>query len=212
MTPSGTHSPKAIVCEDEAVTSARLAQQLEELGYAVVARPATGLEAVAAAREHRPELILMDIRMPGMDGLAAAAEIRPTVDATIVVITAHLSDEFIEQAVEAGVGGYLIKPVSPEQLRVAIALSLGAAARVRAAEHSAETARKQLADRKLIERAKGILMHAHGLPEHEAYRRIQKRSQDERRSMPELAAEIIHASEVLAAGDAAAGSQRAPDS
>ena len=204
MTNTPDVAPRAVVCEDEALTSMRLAQQLEELGYEVVARPVTGLEAIEAAQAHRPDLILMDIRMPGMDGLTAASEIRKVLDAAIVVITAHITDEFIEQAVEAGVEGYLIKPVSPEQLRVAIALSLGTSERVRAAERTAETARKQLADRKTIDRAKGILMDTQGLSERDAYRRIQKRSQDERRSMPDVAAEIIRANEVLTGGDGAA--------
>jgi response regulator NasT len=207
--PAG-RKPKAIVCEDEAVTSLRLAEQLEELGYEVVSRPGTGEEAVQAALTHRPSLILMDIRMPGMDGLEASTKIRESLDAAIVVITAHISDEFIEQAVQAGVEGYLIKPVSPAQLRVAIALSLGASERVRTARRSAETARKQLADRKLIERAKGILIDTLGLSEHDAYRRIQKRSQDERRSMPALAEEIIRAHEVIASGAETSEAPAAP--
>jgi response regulator NasT len=200
---------KAIVCEDEALTSARLAQQLGELGYEVAALASDGLQAVEAAQTHRPDLILMDIKMPGMDGLEAARLIRheqPT--AAIVVITAHVNDGFIDRAMEAGVEGYLVKPVSPEQLRVALSLAVSNSHRLSEARDEAESARTRLADRRTIERAKGILMDTQGLSERDAYRRLQKRSQDERRPMAELADEIIRAHSLLSKGEPATG----PDS
>jgi AmiR/NasT family two-component response regulator len=191
-------SRKALVCDDEAVTSARLAQHLEELGYEVAARPANGVDAVQAAQLHQPDVILMDIKMPGMDGLEAACLIRQAQPAaTIVLITAYVTDGFIDQAVQAGVEGYLIKPVSLEQLRVALILALETSRRIREAQYDAATARKQLADRKVIERAKGILMETQGISETDAYRSLQKRSQDERRAMVDLAEEIIRAHGLL---------------
>ena len=184
---------RAIVCEDEALTSARLAQDLGKLGYEVVARPADGLAAVEAARSLRPHLVLMDIRMPGIDGLEAARRIRGQLDAAIVMITAYVNDDFVEQAAQAGVEGYLVKPVGLEQLRVAVHLAFESSRRLREAQDEAARARKQLQDRRTIERAKGILMDTHALSEREAYRRLQRRSQDERRPMVELAEDIIRA-------------------
>ncbi|MBM3472275.1 MAG: response regulator [Armatimonadetes bacterium] len=202
MTESVPTNRKAIICEDEALTSARLAQQLEELGYDVVARASDGLEAVEAAQAHHPELILMDIKMPGMDGLEAARRIRgEQPGAAIVVITAHVNDGFIDQAVEAGVEGYLVKPVSPEQLRVALSLALSNSRRRQEAQDEAEEARARLAERRTIERAKGILMDTQGLSENDAYRRLRKRSQDERRPMAELAEEVIRANSLPAEGE-----------
>jgi len=199
MTDTAPPNQTAMVCEDEALTAARLAQQLEELGYEVVARVADGASAVEAAQAHRPDLILMDIKMPGMDGLEAARRIRTDQPATaIVVITAHVSDDFIRQAVQAGVEGYLVKPVSPEQLHVALSLARGTSRRLQDARDEADEARARLTERKTIERAKGILMDTQGLSENDAYRRLRKRSQDERRPMVELAEEIIRAHGVLA--------------
>jgi response regulator NasT len=201
MTGKAGDLPTAIVCEDEAITSARLAQQLEGMGYEVLARPMDGEAAVQAAVELRPDLILMDIRMPpGIDGLEATQQIRQEYDATVVVITAHVNDEFLENAAAAGVEGYLVKPVSIDQLRVAVGVAMESTRRLRAARQDADRTRRQLEDRKTIERAKGILMDTQRLSEREAYRRIQKQSQDERRPMAELASDIIKAHELLSGG------------
>ncbi len=191
---------RAIVCEDEPLTSSSLAKHLEDLGYEVAARPRDGLEAVEAAVSHEPDLVLMDIRMPRLDGIEAAQQILEELTTTVVIITAYVTDDFVDRAAEAGVAGYLVKPVSFDQLRVAVQVAAEGVRRLGAARADAEVAKKRLADRKAIERAKGILMDYKGHSEQEAYRVLQKRSQDERRPMVELAEEIIKAHESLDKG------------
>ena len=202
--------PRAIVCEDEPLTSATLAQHLARLGYGVVGRPSDGEEGVAAALAEKPELVLMDIKMDQMDGLEAARQIGEQIDTTIIIITAYVTEEFVDSAAEAGVVGYLVKPVSFDQLRVAVHVALEGTRRLREARADANTARRQLGDRKTIERAKGILMDTQGLTEQEAYRSMQRRSQDERRRMAELAEEIIRAHELIH-GDRADEAGQAPE-
>jgi AmiR/NasT family two-component response regulator len=202
---SSERSRRAIVCEDEPLTSSSLAKHLEELGYEVAARPRDGLEAVAAAVAHEPELVLMDIRMPELDGLEAARRILEKLTTTIVVITAYVTDEFVDRAARVGVAGYLVKPVSFDQLRVAVQVATEGVRRLDQARANAELATRRLADRKVIERAKGILMEYRGYSEQEAYRTLQKRSQNERRPMAELAQEIVEAHEALGKGDSGEG-------
>ncbi|HJN17294.1 MAG TPA: response regulator [Armatimonadota bacterium] len=192
---------KAIICEDEPLTSATLATHLTELGYDVVARPCDGEEAVEAALSIKPDLILMDIKMPKINGLEAAQAIRRDLETTVVVITAYVTEEFVDSAARAGVAGYLVKPVSPDQLRVAVHLAQEGTKRLVEAREDAVAARKQLDERKLIERAKGILMENKGLTEQDAYRNMQRRSQDERRRMADLAEELIRADELIHGGD-----------
>jgi AmiR/NasT family two-component response regulator len=188
---------RAIICEDEALTSATLARHLARLGYEVVARPNDGTEAVKAATAMRPDLILMDIMMPKMDGLRAARSITSKLDTTVVIITAFVDDNLVERAAQAGVGGYLVKPVSLDQLRVAVHVAEEGSRRLRQAKADASAARRQLENRKLIERAKGILMDTQRLSEQDAYRSMQRQSQDERRRMVELAEEIVRAQELI---------------
>lgn len=197
---SDVDRPKAIVCEDEPLTSASLAEQLGDLGYEVVARPQDGLEAVEAAVLHEPDLVLMDIRMPNLDGIEAAYEILEKLTTTVVIVTAYVTEDFVERAAEAGVAGYLVKPVGFDQLRVAVHVAAEGVRRLGKARADAESASKRLADRKMIERAKGILMDYQGYSEQDAYRLLQKRSQDERRTMVELSEEIIQAHEALRRG------------
>jgi response regulator NasT len=187
--------PIAIICEDEALTSAALAQCCEELGYEVAARPRDGVEAVGAALSLQPDLVLMDIKMPRLDGIEAARQILSQLDTTILIITGHVTEAFVKGAAAAGVAGYLVKPVSFDQLHSAIGVGAGSVRRRRQAEQDAEAARRDLANRKLIERAKGVLMEERRISEREAYRLLQKRSQDERRSMASLAEEVLRARE-----------------
>ena len=117
MSETAHASRRALVCEDEALTAARLPQHLEEMGYDVVAKPQDGLEAVQAAQSLRPDLILMDIKLPGIDGLEATRRIREGLDATVVVITAYVTDGFVEQAaLDAGFGLKLVRLLTAEQL------------------------------------------------------------------------------------------------
>lgn len=198
-----SESPRtAIVCEDEPLTSSSLAKHLGDLGYEVVARPSDGLEAVDAAVIHEPDLVLMDIRMPALDGIEAARRILEKLTTTVVIITAYVTDDFVDRAAEAGVAGYLVKPVGFDQLRVAVHVAAEGVRRLGAARADAETAKRRLEDRKSIERAKGILMDYKGCSEQEAYRMIQKRSQNERRPMAELAEDIIKAHASLDKGAA----------
>ncbi len=195
MTSAPPSAPTAIVCEDEPLTSAALAEHCAALGYKVVARPKDGRDAVEAALSTQPDLVLMDIKMPGIDGIEASRQILTRITTTVLVITGHVTDEFVEGAAEAGVAGYLVKPVSLDQLRGAIVVATRGVERLRQALREVDSARQDLANRKLIERAKGCLMEDEGLTEREAYRRLQKRSQDERRPMVDLASEVLSSHE-----------------
>jgi len=204
MTVETPRRPVALVCEDEPLTSAALAEHCEALGYEVVARPKDGQEAVEAALSLEPHLVLMDIKMPGLDGIEASRQILARLNTTVLIVTGHVSDDLAEGAAAAGVAGYLVKPVSLDQLRGAIAVATRGVERLRQADRDAQAARQDLANRKLIERAKGYLMERESLTERAAYRWLQKHSQDERRSMVELALEVIRSHEASATATAAA--------
>ncbi|MGQ9730556.1 MAG: ANTAR domain-containing response regulator [Candidatus Zipacnadales bacterium] len=193
MSRSAASTPTALICEDELITAARLAEDLEALGFTVVAQCSDGYAAVEAAMALQPQLILMDIRLPGMDGLEAVRQIRAHLGVcpTVLVITAYADNEFVRRAAEVGCEGYLIKPVSLDQLRISIHIAQETTRRLQEAVDEAATMRKRLEDRKLIERAKGILMEMQGLTEGAAYRYLQKESQNQRRPMAELAQELI---------------------
>jgi two-component system, response regulator PdtaR len=201
MPATSPDAPRALVCEDEPVTLAALAEMCEQLGYGVVARCRQGNDAIEAALTHRPDLVLMDIELPDGNGIEATRSILAEHPATVLIVTGHVTDAFVNGAREAGVAGYLVKPVTIGQLQAAVGVALSCTERLQQAAAEAQTAQQALAGRKLIERAKGLLMEAQHLTEREAYRAIQKRSQDERRSMTELAEEIIREHQAPPADD-----------
>lgn len=182
---------RVVVAEDEAIIRMDLRELLEEEGYEVVAECGRGDEAVELVREHRPDVALLDIKMPGMDGISAARAIAGDRLAAVVLVSAFSQRELIEEASDAGVHGYVVKPFERHDLAPAIEVALARFRSEQQLVEAAEGAEEQLASRKVVDRAKGVLMDRHGLPEHAAFEFVQKTAMRERRTMKSVAEEVI---------------------
>lgn len=182
---------RVLIAEDEAIIRLDLKEMLEEEGYEVVGEAADGEAAVRMAREQRPDLVIMDVKMPGIDGLAAAEKINEEELAAVLVLTAFSQRDLVERAARAGAMGYLVKPFQKSDLMPAIDIALARHAELQAVRAESRDLSEQLATRKLVDRAKGRLMDEGGMTEAQAFRHIQKRAMDERRPMREVAQEII---------------------
>lgn len=188
---------RILICEDEGLTALRLKTSLRRLGYEVVGEAQDGLEAVLKARELKPDAILMDVHMPGQTGIAATEQImleRPT---AIVMLTAYSERELVDSALRAGASGYLVKPVSDEQIQPALEVALNRYSELTDLRGELADLKEALETRKLVERAKGILMQRFQLPETEAYKRLQKLSRDRRQSLKLTSEQLIAAAELL---------------
>ena len=185
-----------LIADDDPIIRLDLKQMLESLDYQVVAEAGDGQQAVDLAREHKPEICILDVKMPVMDGIEAVGIITEENIAPTILLTAYSDRELVDRAKEAGVFAYLVKPFKPSDLPPAIEV-----ARSRFEQNAQlNTEVKNLSDRlearKAIDRAKGILMQEHGLDEAEAYRRIQLQSMNMRKTMKEVADAIILAKTV----------------
>ena len=189
---SGT---RILLAEDETISRMDLREMLENLGYAVVGEAGDGRAAVNLARALKPDLVLMDIKMPGVDGIAAAETLAQEHVTPVLLLTAYSDKELIDRAVDAGVMGYLVKPFQEAQLKPAIEVALERWREVRQIEHDLAQTQETLETRKLVERAKGVLMDSQNLKETEAFRRIQRLSMNSRKSMREVAEAILLAHE-----------------
>jgi len=193
----GTESLKILIADDETLIAMSLTTMLQNIGHRVVARARSGQEAVEKAREISPDLILMDIKMNDMDGLEASRRILAEKPAPIVILTAFSQKDLIEQADAIGVSGYLVKPVSENDLLPAITLARSRFVQLRALEAEVGDLKEALRSRKLVEQAKGILMEKEGLTEAEAFKRIQQQSRNQNIPMAKLAEAIITAGNLL---------------
>jgi response regulator NasT len=182
---------RIVIADDEPIIRMGLREMLQEQGYLVVGEATDGQTAIDVAREVRPDVVVMDIRMPGIDGISAAGILTAERIAPIILITAYYDRELVERARDAGVFSYVRKPFNESQLIPQIELALARFAEFRALVKEAGDAHRAMEDRKFIERAKGVLMKAHNLDEAEAYRYIQRRSMDTRRPMREIADAIL---------------------
>ncbi len=189
---------RILIADDDSLHVMSLRRQLEELGHRVVAEAYTGREAVLLAAAQQPDLALLDIMMPDMDGIEAARRITAQRPIPILLISAHSEQTLAERADQAGVFAYLVKPVTARDLRPALFLARSRFHEFQLLRREVDDLRQALETRKLVERAKGILMRRLGLGEEEAFRRLQKRSQDENRKMREVAQAIITADEMFA--------------
>lgn len=187
---------RIILAEDDSVIRMDLREELQRQGYLVVGDVGDGQSAINLARELRPDLIIMDIRMPELDGIEAARALTSERLAPVVLLTAFSDDELIERAREAGVVNYVTKPWRQSDLKPAIEIALARFQEFREMESQVKTLEDQLATRKVVEKAKGVLMEKYKLTEHEAFRRIQKLSMNNRKSMREVAEAILLAEEV----------------
>ena len=190
-------SLRVVVCEDEGLTVLRLRRALEALGHQVVGEARDGEEAIRLAAALRPDVMLMDVRMPRLDGITAARQIMSTTPTAIVMVTAFSDRELVDSAVEAGASSYLVKPVSDDQLAPAIALAHHRFRQFQQLGSEVDDLKEALEVRKLVERAKGVLMDRLGLNEAEAFRRLQGTSRDRRQSLGETAKQIIDAAQLL---------------
>ena len=182
---------KVVVAEDEAIIRMDLRELLQEEGYEVVAECGRGDEAVRLVRELRPDVALLDIKMPGLDGISAAREISVDRLAAVVLVTAFSQRELIEEASDAGVHGYVVKPFERHDLVPAIEVALSRFRAEGLLVEQVESAEGRLEARKVIDRAKGILMDAHGMSEQDSYGFIQKTAMKDRRQMREVAQDVI---------------------
>jgi response regulator NasT len=179
------------IAEDEPDTLEYLQGWLSHLGHTVVAAARTGRELVAQCRQQRPDLILADINMPDLDGIEAATQIYQEQPAPVVLISGHYEPEFLRRAQVGPVLAYLIKPISEAALEPAIAIALARFEELQALNREASDLRQALDDRKVLERAKGILMKRGGLDEADAFRRLRDLSMAQNRKMIDIARMII---------------------
>lgn len=186
---------RVIIADDESIIRMDLREMLTNLGYLVVGEAGDGRSAVNQARELRPDVVMMDIKMPDMDGIEAARILTQERIAPVVLLTAFSQRDLVERAKEAGVVGYLVKPFRESDLGPAIEVALARFAEFRALEKEVANLQETLETRKLVDRAKGILMDTQGLSEAEAFRKIQKMSMNTRKPMKEIAEAIILAQE-----------------
>jgi response regulator NasT len=186
---------RIILAEDDSVIRMDLREELQRQGYLVVGDVGDGQSAINLTRELRPDLVIMDIRMPELDGIEAARVLTAERLAPVVLLTAFSDDELIERAREAGVVNYVTKPWRQSDLKPAIEIALARFQEFRALESQVKTLEDQLATRKVVEKAKGVLMEKYKLNEQEAFRRIQKLSMNNRKSMREVADAILLAEE-----------------
>jgi len=184
-------SQRVVIAEDEAIIRLDLREMLEDEGYEVVAETGRGDEAVELVEEHSPDLCIFDIKMPGMDGLAAASEVSSKRQAAVVILTAFSQRHLIEQARDAGVLSYLVKPFQREELVSAIEVAMGRFEEMRQLDATVQELQDQLEARKAVDRAKGRLMDDHGISEQEAFEFIQKAAMSKRSTMLDVANKII---------------------
>jgi response regulator NasT len=179
-----------LVAEDESLIRMDIVETLKEFGFDVIAEAADGAEAVALATEKKPDLIVMDIKMPNMDGISAAEQIQP-LRIPIVLLTAFSQRELVERASEAGAMAYVVKPFTPNDLLPAIEIAWSRHQQLVALEAEIQDLTERFETRKLVDRAKGLLNEKMNLTEPEAFRWIQKASMDRRLTMHEVAVTII---------------------
>jgi response regulator NasT len=184
-------APRVLIAEDEALIRMDLAEMLGEEGYDVIGQAADGQRAIELAEELRPDLVILDIKMPVLDGIAAAERIAAARIAPVVVLTAFSQRELVERARDAGAMAYLVKPFSRTDLVPAIEMAVSRYSEVRALEQEVSDLQESLDTRKAVDRAKGVLQEQLGLSEPESFRWIQKTAMDLRLSMRQVADGVV---------------------
>jgi len=186
---SQVHTSRILVAEDEALIRLDLVEMLTEAGYEVVAQATNGIEAIALAKEHKPDLAILDVKMPELDGISAAEQIIEI--APVLMLTAFSQKELVERARDAGVMAYVVKPFSIGDLTPAIEIAMSRHLQMRSLREEVSDLHDRLETRKVIDRAKGILMAALNLSEPEAFSWIQRAAMDRRISMKAVAQAVI---------------------
>jgi AmiR/NasT family two-component response regulator len=201
--PGAAPDRRVVVAEDEALIRLDLSEMLAEEGYDVVGQAADGEAAVALAEQHRPDLVVLDVKMPKLDGISAAERIARQRIAPVVILTAFSQRELVERARDAGAMAYLVKPFGKNDLVPAIEMAMSRFAELTELEHEVSNLTDRLEVRKLVDRAKGVLQSSLSVTEPEAFRWIQKTAMDLRLSMREVEQGVIdHGPALGAAGTA----------
>lgn len=186
---------KIVLADDEALIRLDLREMLTEAGHEIVGEAANGQEAIQLAEKLHPDIVIMDVKMPVMDGLTAAKTITEGELAPVLLLTAYSQQDIVAKAAEAGVIAYLVKPVCEQQLFPAMEVAVSRFREWQGLSRELEELKESLVTRKLVDRAKGILMTVHGMTEQDAYRKMQQFSMMKRITLKKLAEEIIAADE-----------------
>ncbi|PRY17979.1 ANTAR domain-containing response regulator [Kineococcus rhizosphaerae] len=190
---SSTTTRRVVVAEDEAIIRLDIVEMLTEAGYDVVGQAGDGEQAVALAEEHKPDLVVMDIKMPVLDGISAAERIAKARIAPVVLLTAFSQAELVERARDAGAMAYVVKPFTSADLLPAVEIAVSRYQQIMALEDEVADLADRFETRKLVDRAKSKLQTQFGMTEPEAFRWIQKTSMDKRLTMREVATTVISA-------------------
>ena len=191
---------RILVVDDEAILRLDLSEMLAERGHDVVGEADNGADAVRLARELHPDLVLMDVKMPGMSGLEAAKLIGGEQLAPVLLLTAYSQRDVVEQAADSGVMAYLVKPIREEELTPALEVAMTRWESYRSLARELDKAKDDLETRKLLDRAKGVLMDQHGFSERDAFEAMQKLSMDRRLSLKAVAQAVLAAAEIRGKG------------
>jgi response regulator NasT len=183
-----------VIAEDEAIIRLDLKETLEEEGYEVVGETGRGDEAVQLVKDKQPDLAILDVKMPGMDGLTAAAQITADKGAAVLILTAFSQRDLIEKARDAGALAYLVKPFQKSELIPAVEVALGRFQEMKALADENLSLADQLETRKVVDRAKGKLMDNHDMTEADAFRFLQKTAMDTRTTLKQVAQDVIDGS------------------
>lgn len=186
-----TTGRRVLVAEDEPLIRLDIVETLKDAGYDVVAEAGDGREAVDLALEYEPDLCILDVKMPVMDGITAAEEILSELSCAVVMLTAYSQKELVQRASEVGAMAYVVKPFGPDDLVPAVEIALSRQAQIDALENEVATLADRFETRKRVDRAKGLLIEKMDMSEPEAFRWIQKTSMDRRLSMREVADAVI---------------------
>jgi two-component system, response regulator PdtaR len=188
---------KAVIAEDEQLTRTIIRARLEKLGHVVVAEAGDGVQAIEAARAHKPDVIIMDIKMPVMDGIEAARTILSEAPCAILFLSSFNEQELVEQATDTGALAYLMKPFRKEDLAPALEMAVRRFRQIRSQQREIDDLKETLETRKIIERAKGILMDRHHMSEEEAFKRIHFQARNQNKKMREIAQSIVTAADLI---------------
>ncbi len=188
---------RILIADDNAAIRKYLASQLEVMGFNVVAAATTGEEAVARYEEFKPDLVIMDVKMPKMDGIEAAKIITGSMPVPIILITGHSSGPLVDRAIESGVFGYIMKPITKKDLLPAIRLAFTRFNEFKTLKTEIGNLQDTIETRKLVERAKGILMKRLNIPEDDAFKLLQTQSQKENKKLKDVAETVITASKLI---------------
>lgn len=188
---------RILLAEDEHLLAVNLANHLTSLGMQVIGPAANGDQAIELAKAHVPQLALLDIRMPGTDGLAAAQVLFCQMGIPVVILSAYSDTQYLNAGTRIGIFGYLLKPVTLDELRVALAVAWSRFQQHDQLKGEVRDLKITLENRKIIEKAKGLLMQKLGLTEDQAMKRLQKQARDSRRKLVDLAQAILQANELL---------------